>query len=131
MPTQQISDSRAPARPFSNLGPARTPAGKRDDMHTEREVRLAMLRTQIARGDYQVDNYAVADAILRRVGDRNRAQAGARQNVCSYPPSGPSASGKTTPGVASVTRPIHVMPLLAAAASASARALGGMQAQSS
>lgn len=107
-------------------------AMKRDDMHNEREVGLAMLRAQIARGDYQVDNYAVADAILRRVGGWKADPPGACQNECSYPSSSPSStSAKTTPGVASVTRPIHVKPLLAAVSSASLRALGGMQAQSS
>ncbi len=58
----------------------------------------AVLKEQIAKGEYRVDTTAVADALLRRL-----------QNVCSYPVSGPSASVYTTPGGPSTTDPIQVM----------------------
>lgn len=86
---------------------------------------LAELRARILRGEYQIDPIAVADAILQR----------GQSSECSYPESGRSASVKHTPGSPAITRPTQVSPAalahLSAAASATVRALGGMQAQSS
>ena len=62
----------------------------------------AVLKEQIAKGEYRVDTTAVADALIRRL-----------QNECSYPASGPSASMNTTPGSPSTTEPIQVMLLKA------------------
>jgi hypothetical protein len=60
----------------------------------------ATLRDKIAKGQYQVDPTAVADAFLRRA---------LAQNECSYPASSPSASANTTPGGPSITDPTQVM----------------------
>lgn len=100
-------------------------------MHTEREARVMKLRAQIAKGDYRVDPHAVADAILRRVRMLGADEARSGQNECSYPTSPPSTSAKTKPGGPSMTRPIHVSPMFAAASSASLRAAGGMHTHSS
>jgi hypothetical protein len=90
------------------------------------DERLSELRGRIARGEYQIDPVAVADAILDHLGQLSE---------CSYPESGRSASVNETPGLPATTRPTHVSltPLgqLSAAASTAVRALGGMQAQSS
>src|SRR6266567_3531573 len=87
---------------------------------------LSELRERISRGEYQIDPLAIADAILDRLGQLSE---------CSYPESGRSASVKETPGSPATTRPTQLSPAplaqLSAAASAAARALGGMQAQSS
>lgn len=87
---------------------------------------LSELRGKIARGEYQIDPLAVADAILDRTG---------QPRLCSYPESGRLPSVKETPGSPPTTRPIQLRPIplgqLSAAASAAARALGGIQAQSS
>ena len=104
---------------------------RRDRMHNEREARLAMLRAQIAQGDYRVDPYAVADAILRRVRLVGTDEPRFDQNECSYPARFPSTSTKSTPGGPSMTHPSHVNPVLAPATSASLRAVGGMQTHSS
>ena len=104
--------------------------GRRNRVHTEPEARLSMLRAQIAQGEYRVDPYLVADAILRRV-FMGVDEARLAQKECSYPSSPPSASSKNTPLGPSTTPPIQVKPVLATAASASLRALGGMQAHSS
>jgi len=115
----------------SNASAPRTLVGKQDPMHTEREARLVKLRAQIARGDYHVDPHAVADAILRRVRAPETAEPRPDQNECSYPTSPPSTSAKTKPGGPSMTRPIQLSPVFAAASSASLRAVGGIQAHSS
>lgn len=104
---------------------------RRDRMHTEREARLSMLRGEIARGEYRVDPYAIADAILYRAMRGMSHPAQAPQKECSYPVSAPSASVKTTPVGPSTTRPSTVKPTLSVAASQSPRALGGMQTHSS
>ena len=100
-------------------------------MNIQREARLSMLRAQIAQGDYRVDPHAVADAILRRVRMAGTDEARPDQKECSYPASPPSTPTKDTPGGPSMTHPIQVNPMLAAASSASLRAVGGMQTHSS
>jgi Anti-sigma-28 factor, FlgM len=99
--------------------------GRRNRMD-EREARKAMLRAQIAQGDYRIDPHAVADAILRRVHMTGFDERRIDQKECSYPVRLPSASPKDTPGGPSMTHPIHVSPVLGTATSASLRALGGM-----
>ena len=99
-------------------------------MNTEREARLTMLRAQIAQGDYRVDPYAIADAILRRVRMVTTDDA-PDQKECSYPASFPLTSPKSKPGGPSMTHPIQARPVLATAASASLRAVGGMHTHSS
>ena len=102
-------------------------AARRNRVHTEREARLSMLRAQIAQGEYRVDPHAIAEAILRRV-----TMVGPDdQSECSYPESWRGASPKDTPAGPSMTQPIHVRPVLVAAASASLRAVAGMQTHSS
>jgi anti-sigma-28 factor FlgM len=100
-------------------------------MHIEREARLAMLRTQIAQGDYRVDPRAVADAILRRMRLDTIDDARSDQKECSYPVSLPSTPPKAKPGGPSMTQPIQANPVLATATSASLRAVGGMHRHSS
>jgi hypothetical protein len=86
---------------------------------------LAQLRARILRGEYNIDPRAVADAILEH----------AQSSECSNPESDPSASMNEHPGEPATIWPIQVSPAplaqLSAAASAAARAFGGMQAQSS
>ena len=107
--------------------------GRPNRMHTEREARKAMLRAQIAQGEYRVDPHAIADAILRRVRLVQIDEQRSGQKECSYPASVPprSTSPKTTPGGPSMTRPIQVRPVLATAVSALLRADSGIQAHSS
>lgn len=107
--------------------------------------RVGDLRDRIARGEYEVDPHAVAEAIVRRLRDRALARAALGldapteleppQKECSYPDRGSSRSTNVTPGGPAATRPIQVRraPLsqVALAASAISRALPGMQAQSS
>ena len=87
---------------------------------------LSELQGRIARGEYQIDQVAIADAILERLG---------QPSECSYPERARLASVNQTPGSPAATRPTHVTPTaldqLSAAASTAVRALGGMQAQSS
>lgn len=130
MSTGQIASegARPPVKGWQRRGRLVWEANR---MHTQREARLSMLRAQIAQGEYRVDPYDIADAILRRVRmvetDANRPN----QNVCSYPASGPSTTPKTTPGGPSMTHPTQVNPMLSAAPSASLRAVGGMHTHSS
>jgi hypothetical protein len=72
-------------------------------------MNAAELKQQIEKGEYQVDPVAVADAMLRRLREREeQREQGFAQNECSYPDSSPSASVNTTPGGPSTTKPTHV-----------------------
>jgi len=98
-------------------------------MNHANEQRLAELKQLIERGDYEVEPYAVADAIVERL--RGLAAAASLadepQNECSKPDNSPSASVNTTPAEPGSTRPTQVNRWLWSAAAA----LGGMQTQSS
>jgi hypothetical protein len=54
------------------------------------EVSVTAIREQVARGDYQVDPQAVADAILRRLlsGAGLGSGVARAQSECSYPDTG-------------------------------------------
>jgi len=71
--------------------------------------RLAEITRLVALGEYRIDPYEVADAMICRaereiqIGRDRRAQ-----NECSYPESSLSASLKTTSGCPSTTAPIQV-----------------------
>lgn len=124
------------------------------------EKKLADLKERLASGEYAIDPQAVADAILRRSrevallrataemratpssndlrsGPTGRPGGGSStpHSTCSYPSRRLAASWKLAPGEPWMTRPIHVIrtlgSALATAASNTARALGGTQAQSS
>lgn len=79
--------------------------------------KVAEIKRLVELGEYKVDPYEVADAMIRwaerevdavdRRGPRSPAQ-----NECSYPKSPISASVKVTPGCPSTTVPIHVRELL-------------------
>ncbi len=75
--------------------------------------KVAELKRLIGLGQYQVDPYEIADAMLRwaeREVDsvaRRRFRSPA-QNECSYPRSSRSVSVKVTPAGPSTTAPIHV-----------------------
>jgi hypothetical protein len=101
---------------------------------------VAKLQGQIARGEYEVDPRAVAEAIITKLRLRALARARLQQSPsadkeCSKPDSDPSTSMNVTPVSPSTTRPIQVSPAplgqAALAVSAAARAVGGIQAQSS
>lgn len=112
---------------------------------TPMDERIADLRDRIARGEYEVDSHAVAEAIVRRLGGHVAARAAVSgemppkldwpQKECSYPDRVPSASANVTPGGPSTTWPTQVSRTprgqVALAASAISRALRGMQAHSS
>lgn len=126
-------------------------------MENPAQKKLADLKEQLATGEYAIDPQAVADAILRRSRDVAMLRAEMRAtpashelgngpaglaggpnipySTCSYPSRRLAASRKRAPGVPWTTRPIHVIrtlgSALATAASNTARALGGAQAQSS
>lgn len=72
--------------------------------------RLAEIKRLVELGEYQVDPYEIADAMIRwaerEVESSRRLGAGA-QNECSYPDSSSSASVKATPGCPSTTAPIQ------------------------
>lgn len=98
--------------------------------------RLGALREQIARGEYDVDPVAVADAVVRRL--REQGLLGERQvtqSECSKPASGPVASVKRAVAGPLTARPIQVIRtasfVLANFASISLRPAGGAQTQSS
>ena len=122
------------------------------------DQKLADLKERLASGEYAIDPQAVADAILRRSRDLALLRAEMRAtpssndprsrpagrpgggsstpySTCSYPSRRLAASWKLAPGEPWMTRPIHVIrtlgSALATAASNTARALGGTQAQSS
>ena len=80
----------------------------------EREMRLTDLKRRVASGEYRVEPYAVADAIIRRLCDSTDEQAAEDpvQNECSNPVSGTSVppSRKITSGGPSRTRPTKVRP---------------------
>lgn len=130
MTTGTHSQRRRRGTPVT-VAPSAILRGRRIQMNTEREARKSMLRAQIAQGDYRVDPHAIADAILRRVRLVELDEKPSAQNECSYPTSLPSTPPKDTPGGPSMTRPMHVNPMLATATSASLRAVGGMHTHNS
>ncbi len=102
-------------------------------MDDQRHRQLSGLRERIARGQYDVDALAVANAIVRRAQElvaplaeplAVAAAAGETQSTCSYPESSPPAFENVTPGGPSRTVPTHVkpVPLSQRRLSASARA---------
>jgi Anti-sigma-28 factor, FlgM len=90
------------------------------------EQRLAELKQKIDRGEYVVDPWAIADALVERLRAAS-FRAHESQKECSYPDSSSSASVNTMPARPSRTRPTHVTRWL----SSTLTALGGMQTQSS
>jgi hypothetical protein len=64
-------------------------------MTPEQEAKMAGIKQQIERGEYRVDPRAVAEAILRRLGERWTLPDG--YSACSYPSNSASASSKRTP----------------------------------
>lgn len=81
-------------------------------MKTEQVLRIRQL---LDRGQYRIDPYAIADAIIRWAGLAHELPPPprGRQNECSNPRSGPSAPAKTTSEGPSATDPIQVRPALA------------------
>jgi len=123
-------------------------------MDREPDEKVAELKERLARGEYDVDPAAVADAILRRARDMKLLRAQLRSirrpdathcddqaapgdhTRCSYPRSSSPPSGKLTSGLAAaVAWPIQVIAglpgRLASALSISSRALGDAQTHSS
>jgi hypothetical protein len=110
----------------------------------ERRRNVNRLKRLVARGDYAVDPQVIADAVLARwrltqsidieqLGSGVFGDCGV-QTECSYPRiDEASASAKRTHGFPARTRPIQLnrSSQLRAAASATVRALGGTQTQSS
>jgi hypothetical protein len=79
-------------------------------MDEETETRLSELKHRIARGDYRIEPGVIADAILRRLRERDAhwGWAAETQTECSYPDSGTSQSVKATPAGPTTTWPIQV-----------------------
>jgi uncharacterized Zn-binding protein involved in type VI secretion len=77
--------------------------------------KVTEIKRQIESGEYRVDPYAIADAMIRwcqlEVESAGRRVPRARtQNECSKPESSPAASVKTTPEAPSTTVPITLRP---------------------
>lgn len=113
-------------------------------MDDQRQMELSGLRDRIAGGQYEIDARAVADAIVRRAQgivpmarelEPVPVATGEAQSACSYPDSPPSEPANVTAGDPAATTPTHVRPAPLShrrlSASARARALRGIQAQSS
>ena len=71
--------------------------------------RLAEIKRLVAMGEYRIDPYEIAEAMICRAEReiRSSRDRGA-QNECSYPESSPAASLKTTSGCPSTTAPIQL-----------------------
>jgi hypothetical protein len=79
--------------------------------------RVPTIKKLLEKGQYHIDPYAIADAILhwtRPHGSRGLDAADAAQNECSKPDSSSSVSMKATPAGPSTTAPIQVRPAFAA-----------------
>lgn len=90
-------------------------------METDGEEKLAVIRDQVMQGSYVIEPQAVADALLRRLGELSRARreyvaesergwaaAHAPQSTCSYPrSSGPSMN--LAAGGPSLSSPIQAI----------------------
>lgn len=106
-------------------------------MEQKRDEKMAGIKEQLERGDYNVDPGAVADAILRRIGFLGAAPEPSRgpQKECSYPDSSFPEGPKLTPASPRRTEPIHVRPSvppsLLAIISGLRSAVGGTQTQTS
>jgi hypothetical protein len=77
--------------------------------------KVTEIKRQVESGQYRVDPYAIADAMIRwcqlEIETAGRRVPRARaQNECSKPLSAPAASLKTTPGGPSSTVPITLRP---------------------
>jgi Anti-sigma-28 factor, FlgM len=75
--------------------------------------KVTEIKRQIESGQYRVDPYAIADAMIRwcqlEIESAGRRVPRARaQNECSKPERSPAASVKTTPEGPSTTVPIQV-----------------------
>src|SRR5947209_36711 len=71
--------------------------------------RLAEIKRLVALGEYKVDPYEIADAMIRRAErEIETARRFDPQKECSYPESSPSASVKTAAGRPSTTPPIQL-----------------------
>jgi Anti-sigma-28 factor, FlgM len=73
--------------------------------------KVTEIKRQIESGEYRVDPYAIADAMIRwcqlEIESAGRRVPRARtQNECSKPERSPAASAKTTPAAPSTTVPI-------------------------
>lgn len=78
---------------------------------------MLVIKDQIQTGEYRIDSYQVADAIIRRMviglcPAPSWAMAEA-QKACSKPASSPAASTNVTPGGPSTTDPTQVSPTFA------------------
>lgn len=71
--------------------------------------RLAEIKRLVELGEYEVDAYAVADAMIHRAErEIESARRFRPQNECSYPERSPSTSMKTASGRPSTTLPIQL-----------------------
>lgn len=76
---------------------------------------ISRLRELLERGQYRIDAYAIADAMIRWAGlGPELGLAPFDQKQCSKPDNGPSAPAKTAPTGPSATDPIQVRPAFAA-----------------
>ena len=80
-----------------------------------RRDKVLRIRELVDRGQYRIDPYVIADAIIRRAGLGPEVRLiPFAQNECSKPASGPSAPAKMTAAGPSTTDPIQVRPAFAA-----------------
>jgi hypothetical protein len=76
---------------------------------------MSAIKQRVETGQYHVDTYLVADAIINRMVGALALPASLlhSQNECSKPASSSSASRNDTPGGPSTTDPIQVSPTFA------------------
>jgi hypothetical protein len=75
--------------------------------------KVTEIKRQLESGQYQVDPYAIADAMIRWAeleleSAGRRVPRGRSQNACSYPARSRGASVKTAPGGPSRTMPTRL-----------------------
>ncbi len=79
----------------------------------EQRGKVTEIKLRIERGEYRVDEFAVADAVLARLRVERRVARERRerdQTRCSYPERPEGASSQVNPSPPASTRPIQVMP---------------------
>lgn len=90
------------------------PILENEDGDAMKPEKILRLRELLDRGQYRIDPYAIADAIIRWAGlGPELGLSPYAQMECSKPASGPSVPAKQAAAGPSTTDPIHVRPAFA------------------